>query len=304
MAKWYYYNEQHEKIEVTGGQLKGLAKIGKITPNTIVETEDGKTAPARRVKGLLFPELLTTAERTQLPAVTSPAVTSPIVPSEDSPPTRQIVETNPFTAAATEAEVTANPFTADYTQPEVNPFTQAYTQGQVPQLQSSVQNIITVLFTPSKTKTESKQKGKIWGGICLGSLVPLAYILVPRILELTNTGLEPRWGEFIPHTIPFALLTLISLCFWLWELALQGEACPRCDKVNTRKTLTWEDKNFRHVTEKRAITRTNDEGKTVYTGEYEDVQKTKYDCTYYYQCTACNHKWEETHKDITKDGWV
>ena len=54
MAKWFYYNESGEKIEVTGGQLKGLAKTGRITPETIVETEEGRTAPARKVKGLTF----------------------------------------------------------------------------------------------------------------------------------------------------------------------------------------------------------------------------------------------------------
>ena len=56
MAKWFYYNEQGDKIEVTGGQLKWLAKNGKITPGTLVETEDGKKAPAKKVKGLTFPE--------------------------------------------------------------------------------------------------------------------------------------------------------------------------------------------------------------------------------------------------------
>ena len=34
MSKWFYYNESGEKIEVTGGQLKGLAKTGMITPDT------------------------------------------------------------------------------------------------------------------------------------------------------------------------------------------------------------------------------------------------------------------------------
>ena len=56
MAKWFYYNESGEKIEVTGGQLKGLAKTGRITRDTIVETEEGKSAPARKVKGLTFVE--------------------------------------------------------------------------------------------------------------------------------------------------------------------------------------------------------------------------------------------------------
>jgi len=56
MAKWFYYNESGEKIEVTGGQLKGLAKAGMITPETIIENEEGKKAPARKVKGLTFGE--------------------------------------------------------------------------------------------------------------------------------------------------------------------------------------------------------------------------------------------------------
>jgi len=56
MAKWFYYSESGKKIEVTGGELKGLAKMGRITPETIVETEDGKTARAGKVKGLTFAE--------------------------------------------------------------------------------------------------------------------------------------------------------------------------------------------------------------------------------------------------------
>jgi len=54
MSNWYYYNEQGEKISVTGGQLKGLAKTGLITPETIIETECGKSAQAGKVKGLTF----------------------------------------------------------------------------------------------------------------------------------------------------------------------------------------------------------------------------------------------------------
>jgi len=56
MANWHYYNGSGEKIAVTGAQLKALALKGIITPDTMVETEEGKTAPARKVKGLTFAE--------------------------------------------------------------------------------------------------------------------------------------------------------------------------------------------------------------------------------------------------------
>lgn len=56
MAIWHYYNEKGDKITVSGKELKELAKLGKITPGTTIETEDGQTAPAIRVKGLTFAE--------------------------------------------------------------------------------------------------------------------------------------------------------------------------------------------------------------------------------------------------------
>jgi hypothetical protein len=49
MANWFYYNENGEKISVTGSQLKELAKSGLISRDTIVETAEGKSGPARRV---------------------------------------------------------------------------------------------------------------------------------------------------------------------------------------------------------------------------------------------------------------
>ena len=70
MANWFYYNENGDKISVTGGQLKGLAKAGMITPETIIETEDGKTATARKVKGLTFVE---TVPPTESDTFTAPA---------------------------------------------------------------------------------------------------------------------------------------------------------------------------------------------------------------------------------------
>jgi len=54
MTNWSYYGKQGKKITVTGGQLKWLAKNGTITPETLLETEAGKSVPARKVRGLTF----------------------------------------------------------------------------------------------------------------------------------------------------------------------------------------------------------------------------------------------------------
>jgi|GEM_PF-1255059 len=52
---WWYYDSNGDKQgPVTGGQLKWLAKNGKIFPGTMIETETGKTALAKKVKGLTF----------------------------------------------------------------------------------------------------------------------------------------------------------------------------------------------------------------------------------------------------------
>jgi len=56
MSTQYYYedNNGHRWGPVSGGRLKGLAKAGIILPETIIETNDGKRARARQVKGLTF----------------------------------------------------------------------------------------------------------------------------------------------------------------------------------------------------------------------------------------------------------
>ena len=67
MANWHYYNKQGDKITVTSKELKALALQGVITPGTMVETEDGKNAPARRVKGLTFGTSLPPNNSVQVP---------------------------------------------------------------------------------------------------------------------------------------------------------------------------------------------------------------------------------------------
>jgi len=110
MATWYYYNESGEKIEVTGGQLKGLAKAGMITPETMVETEDGKTVPARKIKGLTFIE----------------------TPQSETPPSAEPVPTQDVSLAPTPSEsVNSDAFNAAMNQltPSLMPPVPSIAQG-------------------------------------------------------------------------------------------------------------------------------------------------------------------------------
>ena len=134
MSKWFYHDEQGEKIEVTGGQLKWLAKNGKIAPETVVENEEGRKARAGKVKGLTFiaaaqPETETpesTTPETESPESATSAETEGYKLSQPEPPVEEnkpivpvLEEVNPFAAAP---PVEANPF-ATTVPVEVNPFT-------------------------------------------------------------------------------------------------------------------------------------------------------------------------------------
>jgi len=55
MSNWFYYDHSGQKQgPITDGQLKELAMRGTISPQTVVETEAGKSAPAGKIKGLTF----------------------------------------------------------------------------------------------------------------------------------------------------------------------------------------------------------------------------------------------------------
>jgi hypothetical protein len=55
MAKWYYFDKNGEKIgAVRGRELKELARQGIVTPETLVEDENGRTVLARKIQGLPF----------------------------------------------------------------------------------------------------------------------------------------------------------------------------------------------------------------------------------------------------------
>jgi len=85
MALWYYYdNDGQKKGPYSGGQLRWFARQGTITPESIIENDEGKTVSAKEVNGLTFSEVI-------------------------RPETRPPVEANPFTAAIPAAP---SPFTA------------------------------------------------------------------------------------------------------------------------------------------------------------------------------------------------
>ena len=108
MTTWYYTDEKGERVNVTGGQLKWLAKNGKITPETIIETEDGKTAPARKIKGLTFGESAlptsATSDQSEIYGLSSPP--KPLAESNPFAATLPSVD-DPFAVASPVAE---NPF--------------------------------------------------------------------------------------------------------------------------------------------------------------------------------------------------
>lgn len=52
MSLWFYYDENGKQGPIQPSELKTLAEMGQITPDTIVETEAGRKAKASAVKGL------------------------------------------------------------------------------------------------------------------------------------------------------------------------------------------------------------------------------------------------------------
>jgi len=84
MAKWYYFNDNDEKVgPIRGRDLKQLAQQGTVTPETRVEDENGRTALAKNVTGLTF------LEATQSEAVPLESSTVLLPPSAEANPTSE-----------------------------------------------------------------------------------------------------------------------------------------------------------------------------------------------------------------------
>ena len=82
MSQLFYYDKSGNKKPTTVSELKTLASSGAIDRHTVVETDDGRRAPAEKVKGLEFPE----SPVTSAPQVPFPNVMSgPAAQSQTSP---------------------------------------------------------------------------------------------------------------------------------------------------------------------------------------------------------------------------
>jgi hypothetical protein len=57
MTNWYYYDADGQKLgPIRGRDLSAFAKNGTVTPETVVENEQGKKGKAGQVQGLEFPQ--------------------------------------------------------------------------------------------------------------------------------------------------------------------------------------------------------------------------------------------------------
>jgi len=96
MKMWYYYDSNGRKQgPIVPRRILELAKSGKITPETILESEDGKSAPAGTMKGLVF---------TDAPLPRAVATEQKTPASTVSPTTTVPTELNPFLPTTTKAK--------------------------------------------------------------------------------------------------------------------------------------------------------------------------------------------------------
>jgi len=65
-SRYHYYDDDGLKQGVfSGGQIRYLAEMGVITPETLIENEGGQTIPAGKLKGLKFAKRVQWGSRKQ-----------------------------------------------------------------------------------------------------------------------------------------------------------------------------------------------------------------------------------------------
>ena len=132
MTNWFYYSIDGAKIGVSSiEEIKQRARLGMITPDTIIENEAGKQAPAGKVNGLTFAEPFK-------PAGLSPAdfgamyladsAYPNITDGQGSQPTPQAIASEPKAFPV----IQTAPTPSKQKQLETNPFTAPMPTGQIP----------------------------------------------------------------------------------------------------------------------------------------------------------------------------
>jgi hypothetical protein len=120
MTGYFYYDGNGVKQgPASASQLKLLAKLGTILPNTVIETQDGKRVRAEKVKGLSFgvvsPPITKVSKSPPRPQQTTPS-------TNFTPPTQN--ETNPFAQFGLQPLENQTTVFTSPTQNETNPFAQ------------------------------------------------------------------------------------------------------------------------------------------------------------------------------------
>ena len=123
MAKWYYYNDNGERTgPFRGRELKQLALQGTITPETLIENDEGTSLLAGLAEYLRFSK--TVYEKTPSPQPVLFAEPNPFtapMPVEPNPFTLPMpVEPNPFTVPVSKVNKTTPKRVIDWTSVEEN----------------------------------------------------------------------------------------------------------------------------------------------------------------------------------------
>ena len=211
MPNFFYTDANGRKHgPVNSQQLKALAEQGVITPETVIENENGKSAPAIKVKGLTFVAVS--------PPITQP-VQMPVPPVVPSPR----VEPNPFTAAPPKAVVPSEPLETDTVQKEVtSPFgkvlasgngkgnssiTEAWVSGL---LYAAIIGVLLLIILPNLIHERPLFWIKPWTpGINFDKLVLYAWAFSAGITARASAGCVAK--------------TKISVC----ENGITGESCKK-----------------------------------------------------------------------------
>lgn len=123
MTNYFYYDSRGRKVgPATGEQLRTFAKNGKITPETIIETEEGKKGLAGNVRGFVFPAAILSVAAVSTAATVASAPNPFTNPVPDTANTSTAVTDNSFTVVSPASENDGTNVIGDFVQKGVKAF--------------------------------------------------------------------------------------------------------------------------------------------------------------------------------------